>query len=445
MRYGAPLRLAVFCVLSLVVLIAARSRQYWDEPRSGVLALRVNAHSAADATAQSREMIDFLERRRLTDPGDADVDAKLAGLYLQRLRETGALTDFGLAQHAAEASLAIVPAVRNTEALTALELSEFAGHQFARARNHALELTRLDYTGTPYAMLGDDYAELGDYDRAGRAYAEMRRRNGNEDENVPTRMARFAQLHGDNAGAANDFTRALQLELSRNQPSPERIAWFSWQLGDTAFFSGDVGTAESRYRDALTADPHYFRAMASLGRVEAARGDYSAAIASYEEAIKLLPDPTFVGELGDVYLLAGRSDEARREYDLVDFIGHLSKLNGVMYNRQIAMFYADHDLKPREAYLAAKREYAVRQDILGADALAWTALKAGKIAEAERAIHATLRLGTQDPRLWYHAGMIARAAHHGDAARTYLTRALALNPEFDPFQAPRARAGLDQP
>jgi len=439
-KNSLALRVGVFLLLSCLVVGANRSSVLWAAWHPASSAPLLAVPSASDESAESREVIAFLERRVRRDPGDADVYSKLAGLYLQRLRETGALQDLGLALQAAHASLNAVPAVRNTDGLTSLTLAEFASHEFGAARDHALELARLDYTGTPYAMLGDALAELGDYGQAEQAYKQMQQRSGGANENVATRMARLAQLRGDNAGAERDFAKAL--ELTRSEPSRERLAWFHWQLGDTAFFSGDYDTAQTNYQDALVAYPDYFRALASLGRLQAARGDFAQAISNYEAAVRLLPDPTFVSELGDVYKLSGRDEDARRQYGLVELIGHLSKLNGVMYNRQLAMFYADHDIKAQEAYVDAKREYRVRRDILGADALAWTALKAGKIREAQAAMQAALRLGTQDPRLFYHAGMIARAAGRRASGRAYLERALTLNPQFDPLQAMKARDAL---
>jgi len=85
----------------------------------------------------------------------------------------------------------------------------------------------------------------------------------------------------------------------------------------------------------------------------------------------------------------------------------------------------------------------VRRDIYGADAVAWTALKAGKLAEAQAAIKEALRLGTQDAKLFYHAGMIARAAGNRASARAYLQQALRLNPQFDPLQALIAKKALE--
>jgi Tfp pilus assembly protein PilF len=117
-------------------------------------------------------------------------------------------------------------------------------------------------------------------------------------------------------------------------------------------------------------------------------------------------------------------------------------LNGALYNRQLALFYADHDMKVEAGYALAAKEYEVRRDIYGADALAWAALKANNIGPAQTAIKEALRLGTQDARLFYHAGMIARAAGDRNASRKYLERALKLNPQFDPLQSQVARKAL---
>ncbi|MDQ3040839.1 MAG: hypothetical protein M3R11_00480, partial [Acidobacteriota bacterium] len=143
----------------------------------------------------------------------------------------------------------------------------------------------------------------------------------------------------------------------------------------------------------------------------------------------------FIAALGDLYKLAGRETDAQKQYELVKQIGRLSELNGSLYNRQLALFYADHDIKIDEAHRLAAKEYVVRKDIYGADALAWTALKAGKLTEAQAAIKDALRLGTNDAKIFYHAAMIARASSNETAARDFLQRALKLNPQFDPLHS----------
>jgi len=74
--------------------------------------------------------------------------------------------------------------------------------------------------------------------------------------------------------------------------------------------------------------------------------------------------------------------------------------------------------------------------------LAWAALKAGKIDEARQAVKDALRLGTQDAKLFYHAGMVARSAGDIAAAQDYLRLALKLSPRFDPRQSQVAKQAL---
>ena len=384
-----------------------------------------------------------LEERIRRDPEDFVALNRLADAYLQRTRETGSADYIALAARAARASLASVPEVRNAGGLAALTQAEFASHNFISARDHALRLTELDPGKSyPYALLGDALLELGAYDEAAAAFKQMERKAGGISHGSEARHARLAFLRGDTASASRHFTTALALALDLPAPPREAVAWYRWQLGETAFATGDYVAAERHYRDALTTFPDYLRAIASLGRVRAAQGDIKEAIEYYERAVSRVPDAVFVAMLGDLYKLAGREKEADAQYRLVEQIARLSAANGVIYNRQLALFYADHDLKAEEAFVNATKEYDGRRDIYGADAVAWTAFKAGKIEEAQAAMRDALRLGTKDAMLFYHAGMIARAAGDERAARDYLHRALELNPQFAPLQAAIARRAL---
>jgi tetratricopeptide (TPR) repeat protein len=341
--------------------------------------------------------------------------------------------------------LTILAAERNAGALNVLTQVEFATHDFIAARDHARLLTRLaPGEAHPYQILGDTLLELGDYEQADAAFRQIQSNAEEPLTRIGTeqRLARVAALHGDWIGARRRLVVALNLALSRPAPPRESVAWCWWQLGEIAFAIGHYAEAEKYDRAALTTFPDYFRAIASLGRVRAARGDIAAAISRYEEAVRILPDPAFVAALGDLYTLAKRATDASRQYVLVEATARLGAAAGSMYNRQLALFYADHDIKPEIAYAMAVREYVVRRDVYGADALAWTSLKAGKLAEAKLAIMEALRLHTRDARLFYHAAMIARAAADQSSARDYLEQALALNPQFDPLQGAVARAIL---
>lgn len=388
----------------------------------------------------------FLEDRVKGDPDDIVALNKLSVYYLQLQRRTGAVEYLRLALHAARASLTVLPADQNLGGLRALAQAEYEAHDFTSARDSSRELIEYEPKNPfGYQVRGDALLELGDYDQATKAYARLAELDGGSVA-TETRLAHLAVLRGDSATAQRRYSVALTQAKTALVPNAETISWCHWQLGETAFAIGDYATAERHYRDALTTFPDYFRALAALGRVRAAQGDLAGAIEQYEHAVRIIPDPQFVAALGDLYKLVKRDKDAAVQYSLVEKIGRLDELNGALYNRQLALFYADHDMKPEEAYASALREYAIRQDIYGADALAWTALKAGKIAEAQSAIKEALRLGTKDARLFYHAGMIGQAAVDKDTSgvRDYLKRALALNPQFDPLQASIARKALEQ-
>ncbi len=393
----------------------------------------------------SEVAIRSLEERVRRDPEDHAAHNRLAGFYLQRARETGNAEYINLAARAARASLASVPELRNAGGLAALAEAELASHDFVAARDHAVQLIELDPGKSyPFGILCDAQLELGAYTEAASAIQRMERAGGGINSGSEIRMARLSTLHGDMPGAQRHLSNALALALNLPAPSRETVAWCRWQLGETSFAVGDYETAERHYRDALTTFPDYYRALASMGRVRAARGDVAGAIEHYEHIVSRLPDPVFFATLGDLYRVAGREPEAAAQYRLVEQIARLNAVNGALYNRQLALFYADHDMNTEEAYRLAAREYEVRRDIYGADALAWTALKAGRIAEAQTAMREALRLGTRDARLFYHAGMIARAAGDQDAARAYINRALALNPQFDSLQASIATRAVNE-
>ncbi|MEJ7616168.1 MAG: hypothetical protein WKF30_04175 [Pyrinomonadaceae bacterium] len=168
----------------------------------------------------------------------------------------------------------------------------------------------------------------------------------------------------------------------------------------------------------------------------------SGAVALYERALERVPLPETAIALGDLYTKLNRSDEARRQYDLVEFIERANAPGSEIYSRQLAQFWADHDLRLDEALSIARRERARRSDIYTCDTLAWCLFKKGEIAEARREIDKALRLGTRDARIYYHAGMIYNSLGDRRNAAKYLKLALQINPAFDVLQVEAAKRTL---
>lgn len=391
--------------------------------------------------------IRFLEDKARDDPHDIIARNKLVGYYLQKLRETGSVTYLDLAGRAARESLASVPAELNVGGLAAVTYVEFASHEFESARQHAEQWRTYEPDKVaPLLMLFDVQLELGDYEAATAAIRTIERRSASTDGaalDLATRQARLAMLQGEHERAGRFYESALAAALGIEPKPRETIAWCHWQLSETDFARGDYEASMRHADDSLVVFPGYFRGLASRARALAARGDLEGAIAGYEQVTRIVPDPAFIAALGDCYAAAGRAADAEAQYVLVEQIGRLSALNGVLYNRQLAVFRADHVRDVELAYADAAREYSVRRDVYGADALAWTALKSGRIAEAQAAMRDALRLGTKDARMFYHAGEIALATGDASGARQFFEQALALSPAFDPLAAPGLSARLN--
>ena len=113
-------------------------------------------------------------------------------------------------------------------------------------------------------------------------------------------------------------------------------------------------------------------------------------------------------------------------------------------DRLIAMFYADHALRADDAVTIARRDLARRDDIYAEDTLAWTLAADGRWQEARVHSERAVRLGTEDAKLQYHAGIIALHCGDRDDARRRLQLALSLNPHFNPFQVRDASRELDE-
>ena len=420
--------------LALLLGLAGCASDSTLRTRAFTAAQTVRVAAITDAILALKQVVD-------DDPESFAVQNMLSGYYLKLVRESGDHAYLSQAAGAARASLTALPAEANPGGVAALARAKAASHNFAAARGDARRLVEIaPDQGYPYEILGDALLELGDYKGAAAAYKPVLQRVG-ASTSIATRLGRLAFLNGDTENAESYLAQSLTLAREEAPTAPEATAFSHWQLGDAAFSTGNYQTAERRYRRALAAVADYLPALAALGRVRAARGDRAAAIATYERVIEIDPMPAFVGALGDLYQLTGRQPEAATQYAR-NLDAEPTALHARLHNREFVMFYANHDLRRAEAYRLARREYRLRRDIYGADALAWAALKAGKVREAQAASGEALRLGTQDASLLYHAGMIARAAGKRDSARTYLERALALNPQFDPLQAKNARQAL---
>ncbi|HEX9963233.1 MAG TPA: tetratricopeptide repeat protein, partial [Pyrinomonadaceae bacterium] len=338
----------------------------------------------------------------------------LAAAFMQKARETG---DFSLNARAEESlkhSFRVAPDnYEGTKLQAALLLNYHRFPEALKAAQRAQAVNPRDHD--VYGAMVDALVELGDYKNAVDAAQKMVDLKPNTASY--SRISYLRSLHGDTKGAIEAMKMAVE---SASPQNPENIAWCRVHLGDELMNDGQLKEAEREYDHALYLFPEYHPALAAKARARYAAGDFDNAIIFYKRAAERVPLPEYIAPLGDLYAKLGRADEAKQQYEQVEFIEKMGEAGAETYSRQIALFWADHDLRLDEALAAAERERATRSDIYTYDVLAWCLYKKGRFEEAKAAVGEALRLNTHDPRLLYHAGMISLANGDNQKGADYL-------------------------
>ncbi len=402
---------------------------------------------------QTDNQIRFFQWKVAQDPDDQFNYDRLGVAYIQKARETGDVTYYNLAAKALEKSLALESkAPEAAPPSKHLATVYYAEHRFAEAlalAQKALALNPRDVT--PYALIGDAHCEMGDYQQAWTDYAHLTSSQNPQSAAAlalsgtqyldQSRESVKSLLTGDTKAAVEHMQAAVRVSADSGMAA-ESIAWSQFSLGEAYLQLGNLASAKAAYKDALQTYPNYHRALAGLAKISAAEGHLPEAIELYKQAIGVIPLPAYAAALGDVYAKAGNSAEARKNYDLVEYIARLNSFNQSVYNRELAMFYADHDVHLTEALALARKEFEVRHDIYTWDALAWTLYKNAQPQEAAAAIKEALHLDTLDPLLLFHAGMIYDRLGEKAKAEDYLSRTIAINPQFHLLYADVAKSTL---
>jgi tetratricopeptide (TPR) repeat protein len=372
-----------------------------------------------------------------SNAGDYVSATNLGNVYVGRARLTGDLADYERALTAADRAIQIDATYLPARGLRATIL--FALHDFRGALMQAQATRDLDAGNLQaLATIGDASLELGDVDAARRAYAELERLAPSAP--VFSRLAHLAFIEGEPDRAIGLVQMAV--DAVAGEPPSETTAFYAFQLGELYRARGEVAKAAAAYEQALADLPTYVPASAGLARIREAQGRREEAIELLEGATTRLPQPDLVAALGDLYTLSGDPAAAERQYALAERIGQLAVATGSVYDRQLVLFAADHDRGVAEAVSRARAELEARHDIYAHDALAWALFKAGQLDEAADEAEHALALGTQDPRLAYHAGMIAAAQGRSAEARRLLTVAREGAAYLPPLQVPALEAVL---
>ncbi len=408
--------------------------------------LRADAHSPVVSTAALDapivpgatldQTIAALQTHLSAVPDDARGFAQLGLAYSAAATLSGDPTYYPKAGQALQTSLQIQPD-DNADALIGMGIVANAKHAFADGVRYGRAALVLEPDAAHIlGVIGDGQLELGHYPAA---FATFRRMvHMRPDIASYARVSYARELKGNVPGALSAMRRAL-----RAAGSPDDAAWVSYQLGGLHLRAGRTGRAAHAFRQSEALSPTSVPPHAGLARVAWERGDVDTAIRGYRWVVARLPLPEHVIALGDLYTVAGRSQQADDAYALARTEATLFRANGVNVDVELALFEADHG-DAATALTDAEAGWAARHSINAADAMAWASYRSGRYRSAARYERTALHLGTRDALYRYHAAMIDLKLGRPDAARRNLRIALATDPHFSILFATRAQRTLDR-
>jgi len=356
-----------------------------------------------------REIARLQERAR--NPRDrAQALERLGFRYIASARarhDDGAYT---LAAKAAECLASTDP-----DDATALLIRGHAMHQqhrFSEAEHLARTLVAKRGMPLDYGLLGDALMEQGRLADAAAAYQKMI--DLKPFYQSYTRAAHLRWLKGDLGGAIELIRMAIAAASPRD---PESIAWAYTRLAVYELQAGRLDDASRTLDAALQRQPAYAPALLTRGRLLLATSRYGEAVEVLRRAAQLNPLPEYEWTLADALRRSGSNTEA-------EAIERRLPANGARSDpRTVALFLATRRASVPQAVSLAERELRQRSDVFTLDAAAWALAAAGRFAEAEPLMMRAVAEGTQDGRLFLHAGVIAAAAGRQDDARRWLKKA----------------------
>lgn len=429
--------LRLLIITTMLFLFSACSDQRVESSRNKNKEVEIVQIRKDDTESKIRA----LEEEIIKLPYDYSSLTSLGEAYIQRARETGD------AEYNDKAELALKKAIElnkdNYLAYVLLGRVCSYRHEFRETLDYAIKAINIKpEQSIAFGILGDAYMELGEYDKAGKAYEFMQSLRPGFDSY--SRISYIKELTGDAESAIQLMQMAIEDGLRRNLPR-ENIAWAHVILGSLYFNKGDLNQAEKYYREALNISTDYYLALEHIAEINARKGNYEEAVKLYKKVISLNPKGEFYKALADSMMKLGRQEEAEQFYDKTTEIydDYVRKGNNG-YLRQIALFYSDNDTNIDKALELASKDLEIKPDIYAYDTLAWVYYKRGDLDKAMEAAQKSMVLGTKDSTLYYHIGMIHHRLGNRDKAKEYLTLALSTNPYFDTDAVEEIRLALGE-
>jgi tetratricopeptide (TPR) repeat protein len=334
--------------------------------------------------------------------------------YARRARETADVQFYGKAEETLKKSFAIAP--DNFEGRKVETWLQLGRHQFASALETANQLHKVSPDDVAvYGYIVDANVELGNYrDAIDAAQWMLNLRPGN----VPglTRAAYLRELHGNLAGARELMQMAYD---SVPFSESEDRAWILSQMAHLKLVEGDLSEAEKHASEALATFPDYHDAIGVLAQVRIAQARSVDAVSLLRKRYEAAPRTDDLYALAEAQELAGQHEDAAASFGKFELQARSQSTLADNCNRELVLYYLDHAGEPAKALELAKREVERRHDVFTLDTYAWALAGSGDYEGAKAQLDKALAIGVKDPRLLFHAGVIALHLHQADQAAAY--------------------------
>lgn len=417
----APQRpnLGVFLLFLLVTFlvgvgVATRSKESSVSPsgstESDSLTMILSPDSAMVPGDTLDAKIAALQRQARQSEHPSVVLENLGWAFVEKARVSGDHGYYLLAERCARELQERDPGSSEADLLEGYAMQSL--HRFAEAEEVAARLVVRRGAALDYALHGDSLLDLGRIDDAVSAYETMMRLR--PDSRAYARAAEVRLLTGDLEGARDALRTAARAVSARDA---EAFAWIWARLAIVELQSGNLGDARAIAGSAVASAPGSPVANFANGRILLATGDTDGAIAALELAAERSPLPETMRTLADAYEAAGREDDATQTLEQLEAAGPATD------PRSYGLWLAESGRDPLRAIELEEAELEKRRDVYTFDALAVAEAVAGRVADAQTHMQSAMARGTEDPRLWYHAGLVAEASGETQRAGEWFRKA----------------------
>ncbi|TKK66105.1 tetratricopeptide repeat protein [Ilyomonas limi] len=420
--------MVVFSISMLFLIIYKYQQNAGNEPDNYVILERKGIAAKDPAWPQVKNQAVALIEVIQNHPEDVKPKTKLAILYIQEARITGNYTYY---DKAAMKYVNDALSIDSTDfdAMLLKSLLYLSQHHFADGLELAQKIKAISpYNSYVYGLCVDGNVEMGNYKAAVDDADKML--SIRPDIRSYSRASYLREIYGNYPGAIE----AMKMAVDAGYPGEEATEWARIQLGHLYENTGDLANAEMHYTIALQERPGYAYALAGLGRIAAAKKDYTKAVQYFQQADTSVMDYSFKEALAEVYRQQGNKSKADAiEKGVIaamtkDAESGMKDANiGHYVDKELAYAYLNiNDVDDAEKH--ALLEYNRRPDNIDVnECLAWVYYSKGEYQKAVTYIKAALKTNCKNPTLLCRAGLIYAKAGNKALAKTTLQTALQTN------------------